>query len=264
MYVSAGVWLETRKLGSLFSYTGFMNAYHTIKNFLLDLLFPIECLGCGMHGSYLCAPCFAKISVQESFVCPVCVQPSFENAVCKMCCKKTKLDGVIAASVYDNALLRRVLFAYKYRFIKALAEPLTQLLLKSLALHDYAPLHRNDLMVVPLPLSKRRYRWRGFNQAAELATLLARVLNLPIATNALIRARSTVPQTETESREERFKNISGAFSVTDTRHIKNKAILLVDDVATSLATLSECARMLKDAGAKEVWGLVVAREYLRK
>ncbi len=237
--------------------------FHTVKIFLLDLLFPIECLGCGIPGTYLCALCFTKIPLQEAFVCPVCAGPSFEHATCTQCTKRTKLDGLIAASFYDAPLLRRLLVAYKYKFVKPLALPLAQLIIKCLALHDYSLFHRNDLVLVPVPLSKRRESWRGFNQAREIAILLAEFLQLPLCDNMLLRTRNTVPQTETTSRKERLENIRGAFRVADPFQVKGKTILLVDDVATSLATLNECARVLKEAGARGVWGLAIAREYFR-
>ncbi|MDO8557752.1 MAG: ComF family protein [bacterium] len=238
--------------------------FDTAKTFLLDLLFPVECFGCGIAGTYLCAPCFAKLPLQELFICPVCEKPSFEHAVCVECTKRTKLDGLIAASFYDIALLRRLIFAYKYKFVKPLALPLSQLIVKCLTLHNHSLFHRNDLVLVPVPLSKRRERWRGFNQAREIAVLLGKALQISLCDNALFRTRNTVPQIEAVSRKERFENIRGAFKVADPLQIKNKTILLVDDVATSLATLNECARVLKGAGAKEVWGIVVAREYVKK
>ena len=238
--------------------------FFTAKKFLLDLLFPIVCLGCGVAETYLCAACFAKIPLQESFVCPGWLTPSFENAVCAACRKKVKIDGLIAASFYDSALLRRLIFAYKYKFVKPLAVPLAQLILKAIAAHAYSLFHRGDLVLIATPLSKRRERWRGFNQAGEIARILANTLSLPLAGDVLLRTRDTLPQVETESRQERLDNLAGAFRVADPGIVKNKAILLVDDIATSLATFNECAKILKSSGAREVWGLAVAREYFKK
>jgi len=239
------------------------NSYTQLKTFILDLLFPMECLRCGAAGTYCCAGCFATIPLQGSFLCPVCLRPSFENTVCRMCRKQTKLDGLIAASFYDHRFLRRLITAYKYQFAKEISRPLASLLLKCLSQHDYALLHRGDLVLIPVPLSLRRRNWRGFNQAEELAVFISEVLSIPLNINTLRRAFGSVPQVEMASRQERLENAKGVFEVLDPDAVRGRAVLLVDDVATTLATMGECARVLKDAGAKEVWGSVVAREYFK-
>jgi len=161
--------------------------------------------------------------------------------------------------------VRRLVFACKYRFVRDIAEPLALLMIKSLAEHSYSFLRLKNLAIVPVPLSSGRERWRGFNQSLEIAKQVARVLGVPIAgKEALGRARSATPQVEVEHRADRFKNIRGAFFVQNTDAVTGKVILLIDDVATTLATISECAKVLKDAGAREVWGIVAAREYFKK
>lgn len=231
-------------------------------NFLLDLFFPIECFRCGIAGTYLCAGCFAAIPIQESFVCSVCMRPSFEDATCADCRKRTKLNGLISACAYETPLVRRLIIAYKYKFVRCLATPLAQLIAKRLSLHNYSVFHRKDVVLVPVPLSPRRERWREFNQAREIALMLSNLLGVPLDDTTLRRTRNTTPQTETASRKERLENISSAFALLRPESFKNRAVVLVDDVATTLVTLSECAQILKkDGGASEVWGLVVAREH---
>lgn len=235
-----------------------------VKLFLLDLLFPIECLGCREPQTYLCRRCLATIPLEDSFCCPVCARPSFEGRVCARCRRATPLDGLISASFYDDPLLRRALFCCKYQFVKDLALPLALLLLKRLKQHPFSVLRLGDPVLVGVPLLLRRERWRGFNQALEIARVLAAHLLLPLAGGALVRVRSAPPQARVEEREERFLNVRGVFAIQRSEAISGRAILLVDDVATTLATLSECARVLREAGARQVWGLVVAREHLKK
>lgn|SRR3989338_876680 len=230
------------------------------KDFFLDLVFPMECVGCGICGTYLCAPCFSRIPVFEAPACPACNAPSFESATCGSCKKITKLNGVIAATLYTVPVVRRLVTLLKYRFVKPLAVPMGQLVLKHLAERNYALFARRDTVLVPLPLRPHRLRQRGFNQAAEIAAQLAPMLRMAIDEYALVRIRNTMPQTETDSRAERLQNVKDAFAVTDAARVKHKAVIIVDDVATTCATLSECAKVLKTAGAREVWGLVVARE----
>jgi ComF family protein len=149
----------------------------------------------------------------------------------------------------------------KYRFIETAADPLAALLAESLAHH---PLPLPDL-VVPVPLHSRRLRFRGFNQAEVLArTLMAKLLPgmpVPVRTDLLARIRFTKPQMKTDSKSERLANLSAAFTVPleVAGPIVGKHIWLMDDIATTGTTLDECARSLKDAGAKTVWGIVIAR-----
>ncbi len=113
-------------------------------------------------------------------------------------------------------------------------------------------------MLLPIPLDKQRKKWRGFNQAEELTKLLSKFFKIPFFNNILIKKNPTLPQTELKEKD-RQKNISGAFLCQNQKLIKNKKIFLVDDVYTSGFTMEECAKVLKQNGAKEIWGIVIAR-----
>ncbi len=112
--------------------------------------------------------------------------------------------------------------------------------------------------VVPVPLHKKRKRHRGFNQAFVLAKIIAREKDKALITNSLVKTKNRLPQTVVEVRE-RGKNIKGAFVVKKARKIKDKIILLVDDVYTTGATIKECCDMLLQAGAKEVRIITLAQ-----
>lgn len=113
-------------------------------------------------------------------------------------------------------------------------------------------------LIIPVPLHARRKRWRGFNQAEELSYALD--LQIPINTDILRRVRYTKPQVTMRDRDSRLTNVSDAFVVQNPSHIKNKSILLIDDVMTTGATITACAHELKLSGAKNVYALVIARE----
>ena len=113
--------------------------------------------------------------------------------------------------------------------------------------------------ILAVPLHKKRLRWRGFNQAEYLAKRVADHFGLIFRDDIIIRQKYTPPQVKIRDYKERAKNIKGAFKCLSPRSIKNKKIILIDDVCTTLSTLGECAKVLKKAGAKEVWGLVLAR-----
>jgi len=127
-------------------------------------------------------------------------------------------------------------------------------------LQDY--LNTNPLpaeVLVPVPLHQKRLRERGYNQSSLLARELSKLINLPVVDNCLSRQRHAPPQARTSTVEERQRNIAGAFACRDYR-LRDKQVLLIDDVSTSGATLDACAAALKAAGATSVWGLVMARE----
>ena len=114
-------------------------------------------------------------------------------------------------------------------------------------------------VLVPVPLHGRRLRERGYNQSGLLAGGLGKLVGAPVVDDCLIRSRHTPPQAKTATVAERVSNVAAAFSCRDHR-LWGRGVLLIDDVATSGATLDGCAAALKEAGAASVWGLALARE----
>ncbi len=173
----------------------------------------------------------------------------------------TALDGLFIARSYHHRLLKKLLFTLKYRFIATAADPLATLLAESIT-HHPLPL---PTLIIPVPLHPRRLRFRGFNQAEVLAQkLMAQLLPgapIRIRNDILQRIRFTKPQMKTDSKSERLANLTAAFMVPleTAGPLVGQSIWLIDDVATTGTTLDECARTLKTAGAKTVWGIVIAR-----
>jgi ComF family protein len=114
-------------------------------------------------------------------------------------------------------------------------------------------------VLVPVPLHRKRLRERGYNQSSLLARELGKLIKLPVIDDSLIRKQFATPQTKTTTVDERRSNVVNAFTCPDHR-LKDKQVLLIDDVSTSGATLDACAAALKAIGATSVWGLVLARE----
>lgn len=170
------------------------------------------------------------------------------------------MDALIVASSYAQFPIASAIHLFKYRLIADLHIPFGKLLTSAL---QKTELPLPDI-IVSVPLHKRRLRWRGFNQSALLGQYLANNL-LPqdiilFDENILIRNRYTLPQMGITDYSSRKQNIAGAFSLSPNADVKNKTILLVDDVATTGWTLFECARILKKGGAKEVFAIVIARQ----
>jgi len=163
------------------------------------------------------------------------------------------LDGIRAPFRFDG-LIRQAIHQLKYGNLRALAQPLAELLSDFLVANPVP-----GEVLVPVPLHPRRLRERGYNQSCLLAKVLGGLLKLPVMDDCLIRRQYVLPQTRTTSLAERRDNVTGAFTCRDQR-LRDRQVLLLDDVSTSGATLGACAAVLKAAGATRVWGLVLARE----
>ena len=225
-----------------------------LKGIALDLLFPRWCVGCGREGDFICPACLKSLPHINPPLCPRCGQPQLNAVICPVCVGwPASIEGIRAPFKFDGAI-RRAIHEFKYNNLRAMAALLGQ------RLGDY--LAANPLpaeVLVPVPLHRKRLRERGYNQSRLLALELAGLSGLPLVDDCLVRQRCTTPQIRTPDVDERRRNVADAFACRD-RRLEDRAVLLIDDVATSGATLDACARTLKEAGASSVWGLVLAKE----
>lgn len=232
-----------------------------IVNSLLDLIFPKICLGWGKEGFYLCKSCLEKIPLTDKFLCHSCGQLSLWGKTCEKCQKKFYLTGLIYAYSYKINLVREVIKALKYKYLQELVKPLTSLLIKCIKnSHFFSNFSQSTFqyLVIPIPLHRKKNLFRGFNQAELIGQEIAREFDLELKNDLLIRVKNTASQTDLKENQ-RLLNVQDVFQVKERKIINDKIIFLVDDVVTTGATLNEAAKVLKEAGAKEVWGLTVAR-----
>ncbi|MBA7618916.1 hypothetical protein ES703_26248 [subsurface metagenome] len=225
-----------------------------LKGIPLDFLFPQWCIGCGREGEFICSSCRRSLPRVMPPLCPRCGKPQSSGILCPACVGwQAKIDGIRSPFRFDG-VMRQAIHQLKYRNLRALAGPLTELLSDYLAINPIA-----GEVLVPVPLHQKRLRERGYNQSILLAKELGKLNNLPVVDDCLIRQRHAPPQARTSTVEERRGNVDSAFACRDHR-LNGKQVLLIDDVSTSGATLDACATALKAAGATSVWGLVLARE----
>ncbi|MDD5289940.1 MAG: ComF family protein [Patescibacteria group bacterium] len=234
-----------------------------VKKIILDLLFPISCLGCGRDKIWLCGNCQSKIPVLEEFFCPVCSRPALRGQTHDQCRRGSSLDGIFIAGDWRNKLLRKIIHRFKYNFIQDLKTPLGKLLIEKLEQADnfFVPAlsERYFEAIVPIPLFSRRELWRGFNQAELLGRAVGEFLLIPVLASAVKRIKNTKTQVG-KNQKARAKNMLGAFVPgLEISAVKGKKILIVDDVVTTAETMAAVAKVLKSAGASEVWGLCLAR-----
>ena len=225
-----------------------------LKREALDLLFPKWCIGCGREGDFICPSCRKLLPLLIPPLCPQCGRPQPRSSLCPSCASwQATIDGIRAPFRFEG-LVRSAIHQLKYRNLGALSETLAGFL------GDYLSASPMPTAVlVPVPIHDQRLRERGYNQSSLLAQELAKLTGLPIVADCLIRQRPALPQARTGTVAERRSNVAGAFTCRDQRLV-NEPVLLIDDVATSGATLDACSAALKDAGASLVWGLTLARE----
>ncbi|PIV10428.1 MAG: hypothetical protein COS49_00585 [Candidatus Portnoybacteria bacterium CG03_land_8_20_14_0_80_41_10] len=257
---------------------------------LLDLFFPINCLGCGQAGQFICPACLKKIPLNQKAL----FGPD----------QARSLTGLVVANDYGYPLVKEAIYRYKYDLVKDLAEPLGWLMVQQLSV--CLKISPEDTFLLAVPLHPKRLRWRGFNQAELLAQVISRQLEIPLAENILRRVKYRPSQVSVKGLRQKKDNIKDSFQLfsessrdvpcykglpfritpspsarmcpkgrpfksvvkmnapgrpfggPEERDLKNKTIILVDDVSTTGTTLAECAKALKPLQPKEIWGLVIA------
>lgn len=226
-----------------------------LRAWLLDLIFPALCAGCGDEGFHLCPACQLGLRTHAP-ACPICKKRNFSGILCVSCRPPGGLRRFLAPYSYRDPIVRELIHTYKYGGVRELASSFADDITAFLSSYGIRP--RRAMLLVPVPLARSRQRERGFNQSLLLARELSGRLGLAVAP-ALKRIRATQPQIDMDSHDRRRANVAGAFRAADAEAVRNKSVILVDDVSTSGATLTEASRALREAGAKSVWGIAIAK-----
>ncbi|MFA5109322.1 MAG: ComF family protein [Patescibacteria group bacterium] len=213
-----------------------------LKSFFLNLLFPLECLGCGREKFWLCETCFRKLK--------------FNGQTKDFNLRTPHLTKIFIAGDYDDPLLAALIKKFKYGFITDYGKILARFLILFWSGQLWSIQTPPEMILIPLPLSGKRRRWRGFNQAEILARELSAHFAYPL-NQELKRAGHRPPQAGL-SEEERRQNIQNVFVWTGT-DLNGRDVILLDDVVTTGATLDEAAKVLKAVGAGKIYGLVLAK-----
>ena len=225
-----------------------------IKGAALDLFFPARCVGCGREGKFLCADCLSAVKHIYPPLCPLCGRPQASGVLCPDCVSwQADIDGIRSPFRFEG-VIREAIHQFKYKNLRSIANLLANYLGDYLAAY---PLPAD--VILPVPLHPKRLRERGYNQSELLARGLGRLTGLPVSENCLERTRFVLPQAKTRSVSERRANVTGIFKCNDSQ-LKGRNVIIIDDVATSGATLNAYAQVVRSSGAISVWGLTLARE----
>jgi len=210
-------------------------------NKLFDFLFPVTCLGCGLTGKLICSACLSQIILLGQHLPPT-----------------HHVDKTMVILDYRQPLVKKAVKNLKYppfnrKILDYLAPFLTEFL--KLSPNLAKQLKHNGFILIPVPLTKRKLAWRGFNQASLIAEEIAAELNLNMDAKILRKTRSTSSQTGLDFRR-RKDNVKNVFKAKKSCPAN---VLLVDDVLTTGATLDAAADALRQVGAKKIWAVVLAK-----
>lgn len=220
---------------------------------VLDIFIPPCCVVCNKVETWLCDSCAQEIPLFDAPICPRCGRPEAAGQLCRVCQRTPlRVNPIRSAFLFEDHI-RDIIHALKYRGAREIPFTLGKRMAE--AWHFHA-LH--SAVIIPVPLHPDREIKRGYNQAAIIARALSREVQIPVVEHALVRVRNTASQTKL-NRQERHKNVSGAFACTDTTMLIDKRVTLVDDVATTGATLEACAAVLLASGVESVNAFTLAR-----
>ncbi len=202
----------------------------------------------------MCFPCEEDYPLIEDPVCNQCgKQLAHDHDLC-LDCKKTKhlYEKGIALYPYEGTI-KEALYRFKYggrrKYARFFADNMHR------QLQETTFLHKVDL-IVPVPVSKERFKQRGYNQAGEIGRHLAKLTKIAYDEEILVRSRDTKPQSEF-SPKQRSENIKNAFKCKEELEPKYKVILIIDDIYTTGSTINECTKVLTQSGAKTIYSSVV-------
>ncbi|HNW71536.1 MAG TPA: ComF family protein [Candidatus Paceibacterota bacterium] len=212
-----------------------------ILNNILDIIFPSYCISCGKKGTDLCIKCLND-------------SPEAERESAKW---------IIPMYDYRHIPVKKAVWLLKYKNKKGIASIFAEVMYGRILeeISDLSLLENfQKPILIPIPLSPKRLRQRGFNQASLICEKLIKLNNTDfiLEKDVLLKPKDTEHQALIKERNKRLKNIIGSFSVKNAEKIKNRNIILIDDVTTTGATLGEAKKVLREAGAKKVIAFTVA------
>ena len=201
-------------------------------------------------------------------VCGICGKID-KNPLCSICSKKIKkLICAETQEVQDknflehayvfkyDGIIREKLINYKFNEQSYLHETFSNIIIKNEKICRFI---KNYDIIIPVPIHKKRYKQRGYNQTELIARKIAQKLDITMVTDVLQKEINNKPQSDL-SKIERVQNIKNVYTVQNSQKIKNKAILIIDDIYTTGNTVNECSKMLKQAGANKIAVLTIAKD----
>ncbi len=221
-----------------------LSFFEKIKNFvkkIYDFIFPKKCICCKMEGFNLCKKCLKKI-------------PS---------CEKMKEDWIISIWSYKDGIIKKAIWLIKFKSRYSILEDLEDEISDAITSEVYDRQISDNFtnpVLIPIPMFHKKLKKRGYNQSELIADLIYKKHKDIFSKdfNSLRKIKNTGEQNKITQRRRRFENIRGCFQVINKEKIKNKNIILIDDITTTHATLLEAKRVLEKSGARKVLAFTIA------
>lgn len=227
--------------------------------FILELIFPSVCTVCGKlyakssfnDKTHICPECMKKVRFTHSSpsVCKKCSRPIDSDSILCAGCQVSShcFDVAFSCILYENEM-RSSLLTYKFNDARYKYRDFAEIILAEAA--RISPFPKVDI-ICSVPVSKKRRKQRGFDHVAPLAKYISKKSGVPYCKGALLKVKDTPPQSILSFRERQLA-VKGAFKLNDAHAVRGKSVLLLDDIYTTGATVSEAAKILKRAGAEYV------------
>ena len=235
-----------------------------LARFLGLVVFPSFCRLCGAFldspdERVVCGGCWSRAVPRRGPACLCCgrfLDEAGESHLCQRCLSDPPPFTYHRSAGRYDGMVKDLLLLFKYGGCSVLADEMAAFI--NLALGGDASLWDGVEAIVPVPLDRRRKRERGFNQSLLVARQLGRLRGLPVLDRRLVKVRAVPPQVSLEAAE-RERNVRGAYGVRKAADIRDRTLLVLDDVFTTGSTLRECGAVLRKAGAAEVRALTIAQ-----
>jgi competence protein ComFC len=220
----------------------------------LEIIYPLHCGGCGSKGEILCKHCVTSFKfVEDEMSCPLCGRWLGKKTVCGECIEKERGFQEGHYGFYFENRLRDAIHAFKFNGRIDVGRNLIRLLKNNILFFS-----ESFDCIIPLPVTKKRLKERGFNQSFIISEEISAITNKTLHHSVLCKSKNTKDQYALH-RDERKRNIKGVFTVKNSDKIKRKKALLVDDLFTTGYTAKEASGMLLKAGAESVIFFALAR-----
>ena len=224
-----------------------MNKILKIQEKILNLIYPQTCGICGkIATNSLCKKCEIELKKQEESQIIGNNKEEIENK---------NFDELIYIFKYEGQI-RKLILDYKFNEKSYLYLTFVNFLLKNKKIFEKI---KNYDTIIPVPISKKRNKTRGYNQSLLIAKEIAQQTNLELVNNCLIKTKNIIEQSKL-NKEDRTKNIQGVYELKNKKMIENKKILLIDDIYTTGSTVNECSKILRKGNPSKIGILVLAKD----
>ncbi|MBD3300419.1 MAG: hypothetical protein GF347_03645 [Candidatus Moranbacteria bacterium] len=232
---------------------------------IFNLLYPIKCIKCGKPGNYLCPGCNQTLIRHKNNRCAFCGELSRNGQSCPDCLLKTSINQVLICFEYDQETLKSLIYLLKYKSVRLIARDLAHIYFKELVKLIKLDNPKKTLITCT-PMHQKKELIRGYNQASQIAGCLSQLLNLPFLPDLLVKIKPTKAQMALQNHSARKLNLKNSIKLndkyTEKNLLKNKTVLIVDDIMTTGATFLECSKILSGSELNQIIALAFARQFL--